>query len=72
MPQIKGEIQLEDVYFAYPSRKDVMVLHGVSLRLSPGKIVALVGPSGIVNALCSMTISDLSDRWRKIDYCTHD
>lgn len=43
---IKGEVQLEDVYFAYPSRKDVMVLHGVSLKLLPGQIVALVGPSG--------------------------
>jgi ATP-binding cassette subfamily B (MDR/TAP) protein 8 len=41
-----GDLKLENVAFAYPSRPDVDVLKGVSLNLEPGKIVALVGPSG--------------------------
>lgn len=43
---VQGELWLEDVYFAYPSCKDVMVLCGMSIALSPGKVVALVGLSG--------------------------
>ncbi len=39
-------MHLEDVFFTYPSRPDSTVLQGVSLTLSPGQIVALVGPSG--------------------------
>ena len=32
--------------FAYPSRRDALVLKGLSLKIQPGKRVALVGPSG--------------------------
>ena len=39
-------IRFENVQFAYPSRPDVTVLDGLNLDLSPGKVVALVGPSG--------------------------
>lgn len=41
-----GEVELDDVWFAYPSRPDYMVLKGIKLRLQPGSKVALVGPSG--------------------------
>jgi len=34
------------VQFRYPSRPDVRVLDGVSLRCEPGSVVALTGPSG--------------------------
>lgn len=34
------------VHFSYPSRPDVVVLKGIHLTLDPGKVVALVGPSG--------------------------
>ncbi|KAK3406397.1 hypothetical protein EUGRSUZ_K02537 [Eucalyptus grandis] len=41
-----GEVELDDVWFAYPSRPSHMVLKGITLKLQPGSKVALVGPSG--------------------------
>lgn len=41
-----AELELDDVWFAYPSRPNDMVLKGITLRLLPGSKVALVGPSG--------------------------
>lgn len=41
-----GDVELTDVWFAYPSRPSHMVLKGITLKLSPGSKVALVGPSG--------------------------
>ncbi|OMO62948.1 hypothetical protein CCACVL1_22562 [Corchorus capsularis] len=41
-----GEVELDDVWFAYPSRPNHMVLKGITLTLQPGSKVALVGPSG--------------------------
>lgn len=41
-----AEVELDDVWFAYPSRPNHMVLKGITLRLQPGSKVALVGPSG--------------------------
>ncbi|XP_071731009.1 ABC transporter B family member 27-like isoform X2 [Rutidosis leptorrhynchoides] len=41
-----GDVELDDVWFAYPSRPNHMVLKGITLKLRPGSKVALVGPSG--------------------------
>lgn len=41
-----GDVELSDVWFAYPSRPSHMILKGITLKLSPGSKVALVGPSG--------------------------
>ncbi|KAJ8751733.1 hypothetical protein K2173_025906 [Erythroxylum novogranatense] len=41
-----GDVELNDVWFAYPSRPGHMVLKGITLKLSPGSKIALVGPSG--------------------------
>jgi ABC transporter fused permease/ATP-binding protein len=46
LPTIVGRILLENVSFSYPSRPETPVLKNLSMALSPGKIVALVGPSG--------------------------
>ncbi|MEO8409156.1 MAG: ABC transporter transmembrane domain-containing protein [Propionivibrio sp.] len=42
----RGEIAFENVDFCYPSRPDSPALAQFSLSVSPGKTVALVGPSG--------------------------
>lgn len=39
----KGEIQIKDVKFAYPTKKDVQVLKGVTINIEKNKVVALVG-----------------------------
>lgn len=51
---IKGEVSLRDVVFSYPNGK--VVLKGLSLEAHPGKVTAIVGPTGsgkttIVNLL---------------------
>ncbi|KAJ9557916.1 hypothetical protein OSB04_012530 [Centaurea solstitialis] len=43
---IKGEIELKDVYFRYPARPDVQILSGFSLHIPSGMTAALVGQSG--------------------------
>ncbi len=43
---VRGELNLEDLHFAYPSRPDAAVLQGLSMKLEPGRVMALVGPSG--------------------------
>jgi ATP-binding cassette subfamily B multidrug efflux pump len=44
MPPIAGQVELERVSFTY--RGAARVLHDVSLRVEPGQMVALVGPTG--------------------------
>ncbi|MEX2499219.1 MAG: ABC transporter transmembrane domain-containing protein [Wenzhouxiangellaceae bacterium] len=45
-PQGPAGLEFADVTFAYPSRPEEPVLHGLDFRIKPGETVALVGPSG--------------------------
>ncbi|KAM6967839.1 antigen peptide transporter 1 [Aplochiton taeniatus] len=43
---LKGHVQLKNVTFAYPTKKDTVVIKDLSLEIKPGKITALVGQCG--------------------------
>ncbi|KAG4215122.1 hypothetical protein ERO13_A01G157900v2 [Gossypium hirsutum] len=42
----KGEIELKDVFFAYPARPNQMIFKGLCLKIKASKMLALVGQSG--------------------------
>lgn len=44
LENVRGDIRIEDVSFSYPESPEV--LHHVSLHITPGETVAIVGPSG--------------------------
>ena len=44
--KIKGDVELKEVDFFYPTRPKQMILMGMALKIDAGKIVALVGRSG--------------------------
>ncbi len=41
-----SSLQITGLHFRYPSRPDVPALHDLSLTVSPGETIAIVGPSG--------------------------
>lgn len=43
---LKGNVRFDHVAFSYPSRKDVPVLHDLTLTANNGEQIAIVGPSG--------------------------
>ena len=42
----RGEVELQDVVFCYPSKPDVQILKKVSFKVEQNKVIALVGQSG--------------------------
>ncbi len=44
--RLQGQVELRDLHFSYPGRKEFEVLKGLSLTASNGQQVALVGTSG--------------------------
>ncbi|MDC1188453.1 ABC transporter transmembrane domain-containing protein [Flavobacteriales bacterium] len=43
---LRGDIELNNLDFAYPSRKEVQILNKLSLKITAGEQIALVGASG--------------------------
>lgn len=41
---VKGQIELDNVTFGY--KKDTVILHNVSVTAKPGRMIAIVGPTG--------------------------
>ncbi|THV50504.1 hypothetical protein BGAL_0147g00070 [Botrytis galanthina] len=59
LENIKGEIELHDISYFYPSRPSVNVLDHLDIRFEAGKMTALVGTSGSGKS----TIVGLIERW---------
>ncbi|TSR04308.1 ATP-binding cassette sub-family B member 9 [Bagarius yarrelli] len=49
---LQGLIEFRNVTFAYPTRPETNVLKNVSFSIQPGKVTALVGPSGSGKSSC--------------------
>ena len=61
VPPGKGHVVFSGVRFAYPTRPDAPVLHGLDLELRPGECVALVGPSGAGKSTIAALLSRFYD-----------
>ncbi|PUZ55213.1 hypothetical protein GQ55_5G194300 [Panicum hallii var. hallii] len=46
LEDIKGDVDLKDVYFSYPARPEQLIFDGFSLHVSSGTTMAIVGESG--------------------------
>ncbi|CAI4216063.1 unnamed protein product [Parascedosporium putredinis] len=57
--QVKGTVEVKNIYFSYPSRPNTLVLNNFSLTVPSGKVTALVGASGSGKS----TIVGLLERW---------
>ena len=51
-PEITGKVEFSGVEFAYPTRKDMLVLKGLKTVVEPGQTLALVGQSGCGKSTC--------------------
>ena len=61
LPGIKKELQIDDVHFSYLPGKEI--LHGVSISVHKGEMVALVGPTGSGKT----TVMNLLNRFYDVD-----
>ena len=46
LPSVSGNITIEHLAFAYPSRPEILALNDLTLTIQAGETLALVGPSG--------------------------
>ena len=58
---LEGSIKFENIFFNYPSRKDVNILQGLNIEIPKGKTVALVGSSGCGKSTCIQLIQRFYD-----------
>lgn len=60
---LKGDIELKNIEFSYPSRKESKILNGLNLSIKGGEQIAIVGSSGSGKS----TIASLLLQFYKID-----
>ena len=46
LPPVMGHIEFDQVTFAYSDHPEMAILKEIQLKISPGEVLALVGPSG--------------------------
>ncbi|KAE8791088.1 ABC transporter B family member 4-like [Hordeum vulgare] len=46
LEDMRGEVELKDVYFSYPARPEQLIFDGFSLHVPSGSTMAIVGESG--------------------------
>mgnify|MGYP002707023451 CR=1 FL=1 len=66
MHDVKGDIELDHVYFRYPNSdttKDEWVLNDITMHFKPGQTIALIGESGAGKS----TVASLLTRFYEID-----
>ncbi len=56
-----GSIEFKNVHFAYPARPEQAILDGLSFKVNPGELVAIVGPSGAGKSTLFALISRFYD-----------
>jgi ATP-binding cassette subfamily B (MDR/TAP) protein 8 len=60
---VRGDVEFHNVWFRYPSRNGDHVLKRFSLRIPRGKVVAVVGPSGLSrSSIYSLITSPFNER----------
>ena len=59
--KVRGDISFKEIFFNYPSRPDVKILRGLSLDISSGKTIALVGSSGCGKSTCIQLVQRFYD-----------
>ncbi|XP_075033833.1 ABC-type oligopeptide transporter ABCB9 [Mixophyes fleayi] len=52
LEHLDGKVEFRNITFAYPTRPEAQVLKNMSFTLYPGKVTALVGPSGSGKSSC--------------------
>ncbi|PPS06230.1 hypothetical protein GOBAR_AA14410 [Gossypium barbadense] len=63
--KIDGNIEIQDVYFAYPSRPGKSTLEGFSLSIPTGTMVALVGCSGCKKSIIISLVERFYDPYKE-------
>jgi ATP-binding cassette subfamily B protein len=61
LPPGNGEVRFEDVRFGYARNREI--LHGVSFTVPPGKMLAIVGPTGAGKSTISRLMFRFYDVW---------
>jgi len=61
LDDVSGKVQLDQIHFSYPTRKDIPILRGFSAVIQPGQTVALVGQSGCGKSTCIQLLQRFYD-----------